>query len=371
MNEGPGDGEVDEVEEDMKDVRAAGASYKKMKEDSFKLFVAALNCNAAQLLKVVPDEEAKKRDQKLVLILRSAADVSHSLWTQGYKVECQTLPKIEQPFAISSITVLAHPTMVLDVGDIRRDGEEIVLVSKPRVMASGNGRGEKFDLTRALDPATVCLATEAEIKEAVAKEKEIQDNRVQKFTDARAEPEGERVDNLLRACCPTFGNGDDNAAATRPKKRKLGEAGLQAGTSVEPLRFDPEYGSSNFNLQASTAPYGFSPCQTQFGAQIPIDFQNFAAREAGPSPFLVFVNPGTGGTQAFTKFVHAGSTAAVSPQAGEEAPLKAPCKKDQSKKVQPPASTGAEPEATDTGPVANRTRTQDKNVRSTHQQICK
>ena len=155
------------ITEEGKKEKATRLQYKAMKDGFFQKSMSHFKRHCGKLFEDLPAAAAKKRDEKLLHIFRKAHDVARRLWTQGYKIECVALPRLQSGFVNKSLIVQAHPTMHLDGMDTSRDGEEIYFVTKPHVRAWGNDEGDFIDEWRSFDAASVCMAPKKQLEQAM------------------------------------------------------------------------------------------------------------------------------------------------------------------------------------------------------------
>lgn len=192
------------AEADGQAEKAARSKNKTMKDTAFKGLENLLKRHCGLLLNEATHKEAKQRDDRLWHIFRQAHELSYKLWTQGYKIECFGRTSLLAQFESRFSVMRAHLTMLIDDTDTSRDGQEVYLVTKPYVKAFGNENGEFAEAIRLLTPATVCIATKEELKQA---------------TRARSEEEKEKNHSFAR-------NGaimNDNQQAAEKNKQGVTE----------------------------------------------------------------------------------------------------------------------------------------------------
>lgn len=102
------------------------------------------------------DEEHKIRHRELIGIFLDAGKLARKLWTQ--RTFMQTVDKRNLKFfKVDSPYMVAHRLQKLDDDDHRLDGQEILAVVQPGLIAYGNEDGENYDDHRVWSKAIVLV----------------------------------------------------------------------------------------------------------------------------------------------------------------------------------------------------------------------
>lgn len=101
--------------------------------------------------------ETARREEQLLAIIRSAGELSSSLWKQKVYIEPRSTSYRGMPFRASSKEMTAHPAQRLEEDDNRMDGCPIQMVVQPAIFAFGNEEGKHYHLSKVWAKAVVWL----------------------------------------------------------------------------------------------------------------------------------------------------------------------------------------------------------------------
>lgn len=125
------------------------------------------NCPMELLVRApATQDECADQSNRLRKILMTAADVATSLWTQRsfiQTIDLDSMKKQQLKFDVSSTILKAHPLNRVDVDDESHNGREILVVTRPALLAfEANEKGLAEHEFRILAKAIVLLGNRKE-----------------------------------------------------------------------------------------------------------------------------------------------------------------------------------------------------------------
>lgn len=135
-----------------------------LKNTSREIAATILNGTARALLRPLANESAHlSSTNELEKIIYDVCELAFTLWTQKNFITCHALDEI-QVFKAKSAAVTAHRLHHLDEDDETLDGQVVVLVTHPVIVAHGDEHAENYHHSKLWTKAIACVHDTVEQK---------------------------------------------------------------------------------------------------------------------------------------------------------------------------------------------------------------